>query len=254
MCNNSPARGGKHTDTLQTLQAEGGRGRDTYDETLLYMIKLDDKFTEQFSPNEQLVMLRLLVGADEDGITKISYRAFAKSCGMTLQVCRTTLSNLIKKGEIETETNTALNTRANTVSTFVIICNYDTYRVGKRKLTHEVTQHPTQSVIGVLQAKCKEREKAFENSLIPFVVSRGGIYQPQMIRAFFNYWTERNKSGTKMRFELEKTWETDKRLMTWANNDKKYGKPIGSNRASATDKAASRNALEDIADRILEQH
>lgn len=184
------------------------------------MIKLDDKFTEQFSPNEQLVMLRLLLGVDDDGITKISYRTFAKSCGMTLQVCRTTLSNLIKKGEIEMETNTALNTRTNTASTFIIICNYDIYRVGKRKLTHEPTQQVTHCIISILQAKCKEREKAFESSLIPFVISKGGIYQPQMIRNFFNYWTEKNKSGTKMRFELEKTWETSKRLQTWASREK----------------------------------
>ena len=188
------------------------------------MIKLNEKFLEDFTPREQLVMLRLLVGADDDGITKISYRAFAKSCGMTLQVCRTTLSNLAKRGEIETETNTALNTRANTASTFVIICKYDNYRVGKKKPTHDLTQQATQSVIDVLKAKCKEREKVFENSLVPFVISRGGIYQPQTIRAFFNYWTEKNKSGTKMRFELEKTWETSKRLVTWANNEKEYGK------------------------------
>lgn len=184
------------------------------------MIKLNERFLEDFTPREQLVMIRLLVGADEDGITRMSYRTFAKSCGMTLQVCRTTLSNLIKKREIETETNTALNTLGNTASTFVIICNYDNYRVGKRKLTHESTQQVTQNVIGVLQDKCKKREKDFESSLIPFVSTRGGTYEPTMIRAFFNYWTERNKSGTKMRFELEKTWETAKRLQTWASREK----------------------------------
>lgn len=215
------------------------------------MIKLDDKFTEQFSPNEQLVMLRLLVGADDDGIVMISYRTFAKACGMTLQVCRTTLSNLAKRGEVETETNTALNTRANTASTFVIICKYDNYRVGKKKLTHDLTQQATQSVIDVLKAKCKEREKSFEQSLIPFVASCGGIYQPTMIRAFFNYWTEKNKSGTKMRFELEKTWETSKRLQTWANNEKEYGKRNSNNRTSSANKTASRNALESLADAIL---
>lgn len=218
------------------------------------MIKLDDKFTEQFSPNEQLVMLRLLVGADEDGIARISYRTFAKSCGMTLQVCRTTLSNLIKKREIETETNTALNTLGNTASTFVIVCNYDSYRIGKRKLTHEPTQQVTQNIISVLQDKCKEREKKFEQSLVPFVISRGGTYEPTMIRAFFNYWTERNKSGTKMRFELEKTWETSKRLVTWANNEKEYGKRNSNNRNSTADKTASRNALESLADAILGKH
>ena len=217
------------------------------------MVKFDSTFLK-FSPHEQLVMIRLLVGADEDGIARISYRTFAKSCGMTLQVCRTTLSNLIKKREIETETNTALNTLGNTANTFVIICNYDIYRVSKRKLTHEPTQQVTQNIISVLQDKCKEREKKFEQSLVPFVISRGGTYEPTMIRAFFNYWTERNKSGTKMRFELEKTWETSKRLVTWANNEKEYGKRNSNNRNYTADKTASRNALESLADAILGKH
>lgn len=171
------------------------------------MIKLDDKFTEQFSPHEQLIMLRLLVGADDDGITKISYRTLAKECGMTLQTCRGTLSKLSKKGELEVIVNTG---------TFVIIYKYDNYRVGKKKSE----QHSLHQALAALQAKCKEREKAFEKSLIPFVSSCGGIYEPTMIRAFFDYWTEKNKSGTKMRFELEKTWETSKRLQTWASRGK----------------------------------
>jgi uncharacterized protein (DUF427 family) len=32
---------------------------------------------------------------------------------------------------------------------------------------------------------------------------------------FTNYWTELNKSGTKQRWELEKTFEVNRRLMTW---------------------------------------
>lgn len=171
------------------------------------MIKLDDKFTEQFSPHEQLVMLRLLVGADDDGISKISYRTLAKECGMTLQTCRSALSRLSKKGELEVIVN---------AGTFVILYKYDDYKVGRKKSE----QHSLHQALAALQAKCKEREKAFEKSLIPFVSSRGGIYDPKMIRAFFNYWTEKNKSGTKMRFELEKTWETSKRLVTWASREK----------------------------------
>ena len=43
-------------------------------------------------------------------------------------------------------------------------------------------------------------------------------YSKEMRRAFFEYWTEPNKSKTKMRFELEKTWDTGRRLSRWANN------------------------------------
>jgi hypothetical protein len=34
---------------------------------------------------------------------------------------------------------------------------------------------------------------------------------------FYNYWSEKNKSGTKMRFELERTWDLSRRLHRWAN-------------------------------------
>ena len=36
--------------------------------------------------------------------------------------------------------------------------------------------------------------------------------------SFVDYWTEMNKSKTKMKFELEKTWDTGRRLSRWVNN------------------------------------
>ena len=41
---------------------------------------------------------------------------------------------------------------------------------------------------------------------------------------FIAYWTEPNKSGTKMRFEMEKTWELKRRLSRWASND--FGRKV----------------------------
>ena len=38
------------------------------------------------------------------------------------------------------------------------------------------------------------------------------------VSKFFDYWTERNKSGTKQRWELEKTFEIGRRIKTWFNN------------------------------------
>lgn len=44
-------------------------------------------------------------------------------------------------------------------------------------------------------------------------------YPPQLLQDFYSYWSEPNKSKTKMRFELQKTWDTSRRLATWARND-----------------------------------
>lgn len=56
-----------------------------------------------------------------------------------------------------------------------------------------------------------DRTKNFKNELIPFVEE----YGKDMIRAFFDYWSEPNTSGTKMRYEMQKTWNLAGRLRTW---------------------------------------
>jgi len=44
-------------------------------------------------------------------------------------------------------------------------------------------------------------------------------YSQEMLEAYFNYWTEPTRDKTKMRFELEKTWENGRRLSTWFRRD-----------------------------------
>lgn len=186
------------------------------------MIKINDSFTEQFTPNEQLVMLRLLLSANEDGVVEFSARNLADLCGLTRQNIRSILTKLSKKGNLIIDINPASNPIGNPTSnprsTLVTICDFDTYRAGKRKVTQPVTQQVTQSeaTLSKGEISLKEREHKFGASLVPYVEK----YSKETIRAFFNYWTEKNKSGTKMRFELEKTWETSKRLQTWASREK----------------------------------
>ena len=50
-------------------------------------------------------------------------------------------------------------------------------------------------------------------------------YDESILNGFIDYWTEPNKSNTKMKFELNKTWSTKLRLKTWAANQKKWDKP-----------------------------
>ena len=50
-------------------------------------------------------------------------------------------------------------------------------------------------------------------------------YEESILNGFIDYWTEPNKSNTKMKYELNKTWKTALRLKTWAANQKKWDKP-----------------------------
>ena len=55
------------------------------------------------------------------------------------------------------------------------------------------------------------RKKQFYQSIIPYTEK----YDREMLNDFFQYWTELDKHRRRMRFEMQKTWETGKRLATW---------------------------------------
>ncbi len=61
-----------------------------------------------------------------------------------------------------------------------------------------------------------ERQTAFYNELISYLKK----YSPELVRSFYDYWSEPNQTGTKMRRELEKTWDTGKRLARWQRSEK----------------------------------
>jgi hypothetical protein len=65
-----------------------------------------------------------------------------------------------------------------------------------------------------------DRKKKFQATLAPFL----NDYGRELLNDFFAYWTEPNKSHSKMRFELERTWDVGRRLVTWAKNDKGFAK------------------------------
>lgn len=63
-----------------------------------------------------------------------------------------------------------------------------------------------------------ERRQAFIDSLTPFIPT----YGMEMVRAFADYWTEPNRSCSRMRFELQRTWSLPLRLATWARHDRVF--------------------------------
>ena len=60
------------------------------------------------------------------------------------------------------------------------------------------------------------RETEFKNSLQPYLSK----YGKDLLNKFFLYWTEKKPKGRKMRFEMEKVFDIERRLITW--NDRNY--------------------------------
>lgn len=66
------------------------------------------------------------------------------------------------------------------------------------------------------------RTLAFKEKLIPFK----NKYSIDLLKNFFQYWTEPNHSNTKMLFELQKTFDVERRLVTWAKREKDFNKTV----------------------------
>lgn len=52
------------------------------------------------------------------------------------------------------------------------------------------------------------------------------------IQKFYTYWTERNKTGKKKRWEMEKTFEVDRRLSTWFSKIKAFENKADTSKSS----------------------
>tara|TARA_R110002020_G_C16199639_1_gene766164 strand:- start:675 stop:1322 length:648 start_codon:yes stop_codon:yes gene_type:complete len=75
--------------------------------------------------------------------------------------------------------------------------------------------------------KDKEKEKEIDKRQDKFIEKVNNIikekkYSNDETNNFVGFWTERNTSNTKMRFELQQTFDIVRRLATWVKNNKDW--------------------------------
>lgn len=89
----------------------------------------------------------------------------------------------------------------------------------------EAKKEDQRKKLAAAKAATLKRKEEFYEMLVPYVER----YGKDMIRSFYEYWTETNRTGTKMKFELQKTWNLALRLGTWHNREPIYGKTTNKN-------------------------
>ena len=112
--------------------------------------------------------------------------------------------------------------------TQITICNYELYQ--DTEVQQEIQQKNSKVTARKQQENeikkdknvkngknIEERSLKFASELKTFI---DNPYDRVMLNQFYNYWSEPNKSKTKMRFELEKTWDVKRRLETWDRRSK----------------------------------
>ena len=168
--------------------------------------------------------LVLLMEGQGKGEVRISLRNLASTAGLTLQNVRTCMGKLKSAGDIEvTQEPTHDSThRINLIKLFVPKVSSIEEKEEQHADQHTAQHTEKTAKKGTTRAEKEERMKArmtdFYNSLVPYVAT----YGKQMVREFFDYWSEPNKSKSAMRFESEKTWDLVRRLDYWQRRSSSY--------------------------------
>lgn len=164
--------------------------------------------------NEKLIFLHLLMNADDEGWSDFCDRKVSRETDIPYQQVRTIHKHWIEEGVVNAPTNAK--------STHVNICECVFYEQLQRKinaLANAFKKRPKARPLEEKQEDLLKRKERFTDELKPYVEQ----YGKDMCNDFWRYWTEPNKSGTKMKFELQQTWDIERRLITWEkNNATKY--------------------------------
>lgn len=179
-------------------------------------------------------------------VTSIS--SICKDTGLSTRQVRTSIERLKTTSEVTIKTTNKY--------TLVTICKYESYqlyegnerqaeRQAERQTKDKQTTNERQQLKNNKNIRSKEenkkekkvkekvvapivatpkaesiesRKEKFYQSLVPYVEK----YGREMVRDFFDYWTELTPSGRKMRVEQQRVFEIPKRLATWKKNEMKY--------------------------------
>jgi hypothetical protein len=110
------------------------------------------------------------------------------------------------------------------------------------KIKNDANALPTQSDSNAIKEKkvkeikekeikvdnIEERKLKFASTLQIFLPT----YGREVLNEFYGYWTEPNKSNTKFRQELEKTWDLNRRLERWTKSDFSKGQNLSKGQPS----------------------
>ena len=135
-----------------------------------------------------------------------------KETGLSIQKIRTAISKLKSTNEITIKTSSK--------GTVIQIVNYTKYQIVTNELTNQqqTSNKPATTNKNDKNVKndIKERKAEFKKLL----AKHKDVYVLEMIKDFYEYWTEHSPNDKKLRFEKQTSFDVNRRLKTWLKNSK----------------------------------
>lgn len=204
-----------------------------------------DPFVESLTPEKKYFFLYLITNehSSQCGIYEISFRQMSFETGYNQETIEKLVAFFEKSGKVKYSKKTNEIAIKNfikhnpqgspKVKAFVekelkgvkdrLLIGYvyaiDTLSQQEEEQEEEQTKEETPQLVAAKAATLDDRYSEFMQKLTPYVEK----YGKEMLREFFDYWTEKNDGGRKFRFEMQKVFDIEKRLRTWSKNQNKFG-------------------------------
>jgi DNA-binding transcriptional regulator YhcF (GntR family) len=171
-------------------------------------------------PHAKLLYGEITALASKEGYCFASNRYFAELYGVTKNTISSWVSDLNKENFVTVKIIKKGNQ--------VIQRRIGITQKGDTPITINQEDNNKGIINTIKDSNMELRKMKFIDELISLETNK------ETCKEFILYWSELNKSKTKMRYEMEKTWDTKARLDRWNSNQQKWAKPIKTSKIETT--------------------
>jgi hypothetical protein len=179
-------------------------------------IPADVRYSENLTPNAKLLYAEITALSQKDGSCWASNKYFSNLYNVSTVTVSRWISSLVENNFINREIVYKKGTKQ-IDKRYLQLCNGGINKNVNAPINKNVKDNNTS--INNTSINISNRRKDFVLNVMSF------DYDKNILNSFVDYWTEPNKSKTKMKFELQQTWSTNLRIKTWAKNQKKWDRP-----------------------------
>jgi hypothetical protein len=174
------------------------------------------RYAKELTPNAKLLYAEITALAQKDGSCWASNKYFSELYNVSTVTISRWISSLVDNSFIIRKIVYKKGTKE-IDKRYLQLCNGGINKNVNAPINKNVKDNNTS--INNTSINISNRRKDFVLNVMSF------DYDKNILNSFVDYWTEPNKSKTKMKFELQQTWSTNLRLKTWAKNQKKWDRP-----------------------------
>ena len=209
----------------------------------------DDPFIEDLPPEEKLLFIYFLTNPLTNilGVYEISIRRMSYDTGLEKETVIKALEGFETIGKVayfESYLILPNFLKNQKLNANMKVGALNAYNSLPSSIKNEIDTNASKPFETLRNAMLKMKEKMKEEIEVEDIESRRNKfeqevmlntlkYPEEMLEEFIKYWSEQTKSGKKMRWELQPTWQLSGRLATWFKRSKfTQGKAPGKNNDS----------------------